>query len=173
MKKFENGSVNVWILVIIVVIVMVIAYFALIKKPLGINQQTISPEIQDQVPINTVRPQATQINNTPVTSLPVDSPSITVISPNGGEVYVRGENVQIKWNITNDDDIVRLVLIPGDIQITSYEYAAANFTSPYSWIIPSNISPGSYKIKANAHNQSGSTPTLRGSDASDNYFIIK
>ena len=152
-------------------------YFAFTKKPTTINQQTNSvPEVQNQVPVSTVQPkvnpQINQTTNIPVTQ-PVGSPSITVISPNGGEVYSRGQNIQIKWSVTNTNDIVRLLLVPGDIQITSFGNAAANLTSPYSWTIPSGITPGTYKIKANAYDQGGSVPTLRGFDTSDNYFTIK
>lgn len=139
------------------------------SKPV-IQETNTSPEVQNRntnpIP-NTA--STTSVNQT----IPVySSSSIKLLSPNGEEAYSRGTNVQVKWSVTNPNDIVRLVLIPGDINITSFANAGANFTTPYTWIIGSNINPGSYKIRADVYDQSGSVPILRGSDTSDNYFTI-
>ncbi len=97
---------------------------------------------------------------------------LSIVFPNGGGIYKTGTVIEVSWLIANPDDIVRLTLIPGDITITSTANAAANFTAPYSWTIPSSIVPGNYKIQIQSYDQSGNVPVLRYSDTSDDYFTI-
>ncbi|MDO8571917.1 MAG: hypothetical protein Q7R79_04530 [bacterium] len=97
---------------------------------------------------------------------------ITILSPNGGEKLITGQTYPVTWSLLNKDNLVRIVLVPGDIPVTSFANAAANFSSPFSWAIPSNTATGSYKIEARLYSDSGSVPHQIASDVSDSYFTI-
>jgi hypothetical protein len=99
--------------------------------------------------------------------------TITIISPNGGEIYKVGDTVNIKWNTIVNSDTATIWLSDkygstvGEIKVPTPN------TGNYSWVIPENIvSPstsGAFKIFMNIN--SNSTGEI-SSDYSDNYFTI-
>ena len=110
------------------------------------------------------------LSPTPVSTIKI--PSITVLSPNGGEKMVVGNKYEIKWLNTSGSNYIRLFLMPGNVPITSLANAASKFTSPYSWTVPITLLPGQYKIEARLYSVSGDVPTQIATDLSDNYFTI-
>ncbi len=93
-----------------------------------------------------------QVQLKPISSTSTN-PSITVVSPNGGEVLQQGQTYQVNWNLVNFNSEVAINLIdytPG----TRYgmQYGITNGISirtvpgqtSFSWVIPSSIPAGNY-----------------------------
>jgi hypothetical protein len=111
-------------------------------------------------------------------------PSITVTSPNGGEVWRTGETKNITWNYTQSiyNEFITIDLYnyssvgmaagtltgPTITRIANF-YNTQNATS-YSWTIPANLTGSLFKIKIAGQVSGGAGETV--SDASDNYFTI-
>jgi hypothetical protein len=80
-------------------------------------------------------------------------PSITVLSPNGGEKFKLGDTINIRWTASNAKNIALSVDTPDGILATYgtsgmiIDVLAPN-TGNYSWTIPSDFQPGFYKIDA-------------------------
>jgi hypothetical protein len=81
------------------------------------------------------------------------APSITMVSPNGGEQWQQGKTYQVVWQRTNFNDVVAINLIdytPGSRY--GMEYGITNgmnvVTTPgqtsFSWTIPTSIPAGNY-----------------------------
>ncbi len=98
--------------------------------------------------------------------------SIRVLSPNGGEKLLIGNKYEVKWSTSNNSDFVRLFLMPGNIPITSMANATAEFSSPFSWTINTNILPGQYKVEARLYTPYGDVPSQISFDQSDDYFTV-
>ncbi len=104
-------------------------------------------------------------------------PSITVLSPNGGETWTPGTTQYIKWNSSNISSSYPWVLIDlnikndmyGDIGATTIAENLPNTsgTGTYLWTIPPDFKwlGSSYKIRI-------STSPIGASDSSDSYFTI-
>jgi hypothetical protein len=102
-------------------------------------------------------------------------PSITVISPNGGEVYKVGDRINIKWNLKGgrDSDTYTISLRDPNAKAgtaamitvdTIVRTSGIDGSSTYVWTIPSTIKTGNYKIEIFSKNA--------GYDISNNYFSI-
>ncbi len=119
------------------------------------------------------------------TLIPTNTPSITVLSPNGGNTYTAGEQIKIEWKALNvpDDSVATIALV--DKTGNNY-YLNSNMmctsTSPcinihngyYTTTIPKTLSSGQYKARVIC-NVSGSDRACVDSnweDLSDNYFTI-
>ncbi len=120
------------------------------------------------------------------TTPPTTQPSITVISPNGGETWVQGKTYQIKWD-TKSSQLIPYI----DIELLDYSTlvggvnpnmipivhpaTTTNFGGVYNWTIPtnlSNLSGSKYKILITGN---AADPTYGEAgifDRSDNYFSI-
>ncbi len=72
MKNLQKGSVNVWLVAIIVILLLIVGYFLFMKKPATTEQQIPSSVIES-------------------------TPSITLLSPVGGENWKIGSVQTIKW----------------------------------------------------------------------------
>jgi hypothetical protein len=102
--------------------------------------------------------------------------SITVISPNGGEVWKPGETHDITWQSAGVDNVVIWLARKGETDvaegITGSSHIAASL-GKYTWTIPTNNSDinlgGEFKIIVG--NADLSNQYVR--DASDNYFDIE
>ncbi|MEI6062554.1 MAG: Ser-Thr-rich GPI-anchored membrane family protein, partial [Bacteroidota bacterium] len=94
----------------------------------------------------------------------IGSPAgITVVSPNGGEIWFTGSTYQVRW-IDNIAENARIELYKGGVFNTLITASAA---SPFSWSIPTSLVAGNdYKIKV-----SGLTNTA-SYDFSDSDFTI-
>jgi hypothetical protein len=92
--------------------------------------------------------------------------SITVTSPNGGEIWKIGETHNITWQSSGLNTVSIYYFSQSDN--TGRQYQIANSVSAstglQSWTIPSSITPGLYKISI------GNTTTV--SDYSNNWFTI-
>ena len=96
-------------------------------------------------------------------------PSLTVLSPNGGEQWVIGETYQVTWKSQGLDTVAGINLIdytPGDRY--DHQYGIASMvpasSGKYSWTIPSHIMPGAnYKVVVGYEEIN---------DFSDDYFSI-
>lgn len=92
------------------------------------------------------------------------SPQITLTSPAGGETYMPGDTVSIKWNQVNVDSvwIGYMSCDPGclDWIVASHPVDINASSGSYSWQIPSNFTAGTYKIDISGfHTGVGSTST--------------
>ena len=102
-------------------------------------------------------------------SAPPDWPAIRVFTPNGDEVWHQGDVRVISWT-ADTVPLLRDGFTLGLIDATGQEIALATSTlsksaRSYAWAIPPELSPGKYKIRVSALNQ---TP----SDTSDQFFWI-
>ncbi|HWP98791.1 MAG TPA: Ser-Thr-rich GPI-anchored membrane family protein [Syntrophomonadaceae bacterium] len=75
------------------------------------------------------------------------APTISIAAPAAGASFGAGQNLPISWTATglNKVDIYLISLQPGITVATSVSASAGSYT----WTIPANITPGSYKIQIN------------------------
>ena len=114
--------------------------------------------------------------------LATTTPSITVISPNGGEKWTFGTPQTIKWQSTGVNNVVIELLIPNvscylsgtDVPAASGEYIVTLQENQKCLNIPTNIPAGQYKISIRSMDSSSSWTSQYGViyDTSDNYFSI-
>ncbi|MDI6807748.1 MAG: S8 family serine peptidase [Candidatus Eisenbacteria bacterium] len=101
------------------------------------------------------------------------SPSVVVISPNGGEEWTVGDQDTIKWTATDASGVDSVSIYYSIDNGTSYPSLIAhglpNF-SFYVWTVP-NTPSDSCKVKVVAYD--GSTGANSGFDVSDSIFKIK
>lgn len=74
-------------------------------------------------------------------------PSINILAPSDGSNFARGQNLPINWTATGLDrvDVYLISLQPGITIATGIAAGAGSC----SWIIPSDITPGSYQVQIN------------------------
>jgi hypothetical protein len=78
-------------------------------------------------------------------------PAITVISPNGGEIYRAGDNVNITWTSTFSGNVKLSITNPNGT-LATFGTSTDNIsrtilnTGSYIWSIPSDFPVGNYKI---------------------------
>ena len=106
-------------------------------------------------------------------------PSITVLSPNGGEIWKAGTLQTIKWKASNipstDTTYVELRSADNNHSSTSWIATVLNPSQGlYYWKIPTSITPGKYIIEVYRADLNGGIYESSGSakDVSDNYFTI-
>src|SRR3989344_2400069 len=111
--------------------------------------------------------------------LPVVQPSVTVISPNGGESFTAGQSMNISWQNVGgaQSDVLKLTMVdyeggnPAHIYnlATNLWGALPSNTQYYAYVIPSNIIPSS-KLKIMVELlRNGSVVAM---DVSNSYFNI-
>lgn len=106
---------------------------------------------------------------------PTTQPSITVISPNGGEAFTVGQSAKISWKYAGTPELV------DEVKISFLDYASGNApviyaikpvsssVSYYNHMLSSNMASGSkYKVMLEWM-RNGSMIAM---DVSDNYFSI-
>lgn len=100
--------------------------------------------------------------------------SLSVISPNGGEVWEAGETYEIKWdNNSSEIEGVYLELYQDDKYIETNLKTEAPTTiegGAYEWTIPEYLEEGDYKIKITGNTEED---TGIAEDFSDGTFKIK
>lgn len=93
--------------------------------------------------------------------------SVTVVSPNGGEVWKKGCPAVIQWTLTNPSS-VKIELYKGNSYATTICYQTAAGASSFTWTVPWNLLTNSeYKVKITCWN----TGTA-DYDFSDGFFTI-
>ena len=106
-------------------------------------------------------------NDTSDNSFTILTPSITVVTPNGGENWTRGTTKIINWSSNESPGTyVRIELLkPG--KPNQLIVSATLNDGSHPWLIPSAQAPGSdYRVKIT------STINVSNNDISDNYFTI-
>lgn len=101
-------------------------------------------------------------------------PSLTVISPNGGEAWPAASTQTIKWNYNGiSGTSFKIVLTKDNTDVgTIYTFTPEinSQTVNYTWTLPDILTPGSgYKIRIDAYH---SVYNLRASDSSNASFSI-
>lgn len=106
--------------------------------------------------------------------------AITVISPNGGEQWTKGERYPIRW--TSETESARVVIDLYNTQgknIATGLNAVIDNNESINWAIPTDIATGQYKIQVSIcpislSNTACANVSLRqyGYDQSDSYFSI-
>jgi hypothetical protein len=91
---------------------------------------------------------------------------VNVISPNGGENWVRGSSHTITWSEDASSALVNIYLYKGGVFYSNIVLGTADDGS-YDWVIPSSHEGGTdYSVKIE------STTATQWSDFSDGYFAI-
>ncbi|MDI6841012.1 MAG: Ser-Thr-rich GPI-anchored membrane family protein, partial [bacterium] len=97
-------------------------------------------------------------------SFTIDAPVVTVISPNGGETWYRGNTYTIKWSSNMTQQQVDIYLYKGGSLSSAITYDTQN-DGLYDWPIPSGQAIGTdYRIKIVSDDGT--------KDSSDAYFTI-
>lgn len=104
-------------------------------------------------------------------SPPTSESSITVVSPNGGEVFGTGETYKLFWKVPNN--------IPAGsqmgVQLLDQNGKRASFgdnlKNPYIWTVPTNLPAGKYKLAVFCAAGEAYCPGI-SEDQSDNYFSV-
>ncbi|MFH1181240.1 MAG: Ser-Thr-rich GPI-anchored membrane family protein, partial [bacterium] len=110
------------------------------------------------------------------------TPSITVLSPNGGETWQVGDIVQVKWQ-ANNVKYVRIYIYDDTIfgsgstnYVTDYDGFISADAGYFNWKIgnqlPGTSLPRKYKIRVDGVNEAILGAAVIANDSSDNYFSI-
>jgi len=110
------------------------------------------------------------------------TPSITILSPNGGETYSQGQIVPISFSTSmlnsQNSNGVNIILYGGiSTDVGSYNYVQniVNYWkdgSPYNWTIPSSLPAGRYTIYIVNQTPPDGVSITGLFDFSDKYFTI-
>jgi len=103
---------------------------------------------------------------------PANISTVSILSPNGGEILSIGSNYIVRWNDDSDAGNKNIYVINQTTNLIS-NIVADNFMRSsgidgiysYDWIISNSIVPGSYKLKI-------CKSDVNECDLSDNYFTI-
>lgn len=99
----------------------------------------------------------------------ISAPQLQLVSPNGGESWIRGQQSQIRWTYANITGNLNVELYRGEAMefVTTISTAAAINTNSFNWNIPSALALGTdYRIKISSIN----IPAI--SDVSENVFSL-
>jgi len=119
-----------------------------------------------------------QITKTPCIDIYTDfsndkddnTPSIKIISPNGGEIYKLGDKIKVIWNSVKIPDDSSIVVDIPELEIfnggSDDEYIPNSKRDSGYYLIDEDTPEGKYKIKVSLTSDSSI------SDWSDNYFTI-
>jgi len=104
-------------------------------------------------------------------SIVAPAPSITVLSPNGGEKWVRGNTYKITWSMEGIESVNVEYIKKGPEEFDVYYVISSNLYKgeAFYWDIPLDFPTGEYKIVVVEVVPSGGYATI---DYSDNYFSI-
>jgi len=183
--KYNKGFAPVIILIIVLGVLAVggAAYFAgkssAPKNEVSDNSNYLPTTQQNYTPptINNQPPQQQAQNNPPPT--PVCSPSITVLSPNGGQTFTSGQQISVTWStcgaLANDQV---MIILKSNQAPYGAEIATVPNTGSATITLPTTLGGGQvpvtsghyYKIRLElGGNAMGHTAP---SDESNNLFTI-
>jgi len=176
--KYNKGFAPLVVLLIVLGVLAVggVAYFAgkssAPKNEVADNSNYTSPITNNNPPAQTPPPQ----NPKQPTPLPLCVPSITVLSPNGGEVYIAGQQITVKWtscNVPTTNQDVLLYLLNYSQNGTGYSIGNSTVNDGTEVVtLPNNPQqPGKYyKIRISLFPVAMGGSNLE--DDSDNLFTI-
>ncbi len=99
-----------------------------------------------------------------------EPPELTVLFPNGGEIFTTDSPVNIKWAYpakNGEDNKIVILLYKDGIKLKTLSFSTEN-TGLFLWQIPSGIPEGDkYRIRIRLEKN------LSVNDFSDNDFLIK
>ncbi|KKQ34757.1 MAG: hypothetical protein US50_C0038G0017 [Candidatus Nomurabacteria bacterium GW2011_GWB1_37_5] len=166
--KTNKGFANI-VLIIIIVLVLGGAGYLVVKNQQGVQKNGSEDVVIDQ--------KIPPVEDT-LSCTPTDSPSITVLSPNGGEVFQIGGQMSVQWSSCNvGPGSVGIELIPAPATIPypetyplvwTYDDGVENVTLNVD-LLGRQIPPGSYKLSIP---QPPETPPAV-EDMSDDFFLIQ
>ena len=125
---------------------------------------------------NTADGQRCGVNGQPFI-MQIPSLPVTVVAPNGGEVWPRGTAQVVRWTGADLNSFIRLDLFNQDLPSNDPAAVVNLFTmlnndGDYSWTIPTTLTPGNYKMYIACHAYCYyNTPGF--SDLSDASFVIE
>jgi type II secretory pathway pseudopilin PulG len=174
----NKGFIGIGLILVIVIGIAVVgggAYY--IGKSKGENkevkvQENNLPNNQDQN-LQLVNQNQPVVENTQTDCNSNSTPSLTVLSPNGREVFALGQTINIKWSSKCINSNARIVvsIYKKGAQVSQegspYGYITTN-TGSYSWTIPKDISSNQYEVNVEHILTNGNAV----SDNSDNLFTI-
>ena len=103
-------------------------------------------------------------------------PSITVTSPNGGEVWTRGSTHTIIWNNNANLRVINIDLLKGNVPVQGITQISVTSTLPiptsYSWVVDPKGYNGSSLPDGNDYSIRVRSSDGTISDTGDNYFSI-
>jgi len=109
-----------------------------------------------------------QAANEPKQALSSQAPTITVVSPNGGETWTMGEEVDIEWTSQDVPGDMRIDLYRGNGVLVDKLWRTGSSNGSISWTVRSDLDPGSdYYI------QIGSFDNPDVVDTSDENFTVQ
>ncbi len=183
MKNFQKGFVVPVLLTIIALLVVgggVYIYQSKKTETTPVTDTVIPQSNQVQQQTNTQTPAVTQPKVTPATIS--TKPSITVISPNGGETFKQNSLITVKWS--QNFSASASICLMGDAGCV-YNSEPVMFKSGVNtWTIPAGISIATcttsscyiadgFKVRVTTDNQPGSGHAGEFmNDESNGYFVI-
>jgi hypothetical protein len=188
MKNSQKGFVVPLLIVIIALLVIGGGVYVYENKKVGTpvvidNATQQSDQVQQT---NTQNPSVSNPKNTPIIkTIPTSNPvsvrsSITVSSPNGGENYIAGNVITVKWTSNNvpTTNVANVSLVREDGEysgVTVDSQASANIASGiFNYTPPVTLPTGQYKIAVySCPSSTGKQIDCTTGDYSDAPFMIK
>ncbi len=130
-----------------------------------------------QSKINTVRFIQNHNDTQYIDAAPVAS--VTVLSPNGGEVYEAGQQLTVTWNANTypANAIVNIALefpdADGNSNSMIIPWVNTDNDGSETYTLPANTPTGQYGIFIQVKNPAGSSSPTVTTDRSDNWFTIR
>jgi len=143
------------------------------NQPVENQNQNNSPKLE--VPTGPFLDKTNYVPPKPISCNSNTTPWIQVLSPNGGEVYVVGQKINIRWDSrcisSNDKILIGIVKIVSNQEVAFEDIHEINTTNTgsYGWVIPKNINTGQYEVEIKFLYGNGDAAY----DKSDNLFTIK
>lgn len=167
------------LLFVLVIGILVLGFFFLKEKREKPIVENLWPETEPATPTN--NPAPTNPNTNPIVCNSSSTPSITVLSPNGGETYYKNEAISIKWKSCNVPGNVHLSGMLVDVDDSSGDRALFCEGGSSTWddenclnnqgermVTPgaNTWEPGNYKLKLTSRDG------VSVSDSSNGLFVI-
>lgn len=95
-------------------------------------------------------------------------PSLSLTSPNGGEIWKAGDSVSISWKLTgNPGSYLKIELLKGGIVARTISESASTANGSFGWVVPKDLEPGQdYQIRITSNTNTSMT------DTSEGYFSV-
>ena len=98
------------------------------------------------------------------------APTVTVLSPNGGELWNMGSQQQISWNLSAPNGVSQFsVLFYHDNMIDFLPVSLPSGNGTYTWTLPAALSTTTGKIRIQVQDLNGNV----AEDYSDGFFSIR